>query len=105
MNLTFAWEDDEDIVDLNKEVDKLTIDKDKEETLMQEQEPREPQGESQQDNDDLPKSWKYVKSHHLQQIIGNVEKGVRTRSLVHLANNFVLLSQIEPNNISKAKDD
>ena len=61
--------------------------------------------ETPQSNIDLPKALKFVRNHHIDQVIGNVEKVVRTHSSYNQASNFALLSQIEPKNISEAKDD
>ncbi|KAK2967248.1 hypothetical protein RJ640_016040 [Escallonia rubra] len=54
----------------------------------------------------LPKSWRYSSSHPLEQVIGNVERGVTTRTTVKLfCADFAFLSQIEPKNISEALKD
>ena len=53
-----------------------------------------------------PKVWKFKSAHPSDQIIGNVQSGVKTRaSLQNFENHFVLLSEIEPNNIEEALND
>ena len=54
----------------------------------------------------LPKDWKYVSSHPKELIIGEVSKGVSTRSNVHNLCDFVaFISHIKPRNIHKAEVD
>ena len=53
-----------------------------------------------------PKVWKFKSAHPSDQIIGNVQSGVKTRaSLQNFENHFVLLSEIEPNNIEEVLSD
>ena len=59
--------------------------------------------ESQEQHDDLPREWRTKKDHPLDNIIGEVTQGVRTRSSlrdthVHMA----FVSQIEPKTIDEA---
>uniref|UniRef100_A0A2N9IWC5 CCHC-type domain-containing protein n=1 Tax=Fagus sylvatica TaxID=28930 RepID=A0A2N9IWC5_FAGSY len=57
-------------------------------------------------NEELPKSWNVVHSHPKELIIGEVERGVSTRSkLKNICNNMAFLSQIEPKNINEAIED
>jgi hypothetical protein len=57
-------------------------------------------------NEELPKSWNVVHSHPKELIIGEVERGVSTKSkLKNICNNMAFLSQIEPKNINEAIED
>ena len=55
----------------------------------------------------LPKEWKYIDAHPKEQILGDIFKGVQTRSsLKNFCANAAFLSQIEPKCIDEAmKDD
>nr|XP_004516438.1 uncharacterized protein LOC101489517 [Cicer arietinum] len=53
--------------------------------------------------DDLPKEWKFTKNHPIDNIIGEISKGVSTRkSLREFCNFTVFVSQIQPKNIKEA---
>ena len=96
---------DNEVVDLEKYVEKPATREEKKISHPQEQDVQDLEKETPQSNNNLPKAWKFVRNHHIDQVIGNVEKGVRTHSSYNQASNFILLSQIEPKNISEAKDD
>jgi len=52
---------------------------------------------------DLPKEWKTSRNHLLDNIIGDISKGVTTRqSLKDLCNNMDFVSLIEPKNFKEA---
>ena len=50
-------------------------------------------------NDELPREWKASRDHPLDNIIGDISKGVTTRhSLKDLCNNIAFVSMVEPKN-------
>jgi hypothetical protein len=54
----------------------------------------------------LPKSWRIVKNHPIDQILGDPSQGVNTRSsLRNVCNNMAFVSEIEPKNIEEAETD
>ena len=54
----------------------------------------------------LPKDWRYATSHPKGLIIGDVSKGVSTRSKLHdLCGHYAFISHIEPKNILEAEGD
>ena len=56
-----------------------------------------------QENDDIPKEWKTSRNHRLDNIIGDISKGVTTRHfLKDLCNNMTFVSMIEPKNFKEA---
>ncbi|GKU87574.1 hypothetical protein SLEP1_g1955 [Rubroshorea leprosula] len=64
---------------------------------------------SQKQNDipcqDFSKTWKFKKDHPKEQIIGDRENGVTTRSHFDFVNNFAFISHIEPKNVNDALED
>ena len=56
-------------------------------------------------NQNLPKEWKFIKNHPLEQIIGEPSNRVQTRSSLRNISNLVFLSQTEPKNIDEALND
>ena len=57
-------------------------------------------------HDDLPKAWKNVKDHPLDQVIGDPAEGVRTRrALMETCEHEAYISQIEPKNFKEAETD
>ena len=55
--------------------------------------------------DDLPKDWKFKKSHPQDLIISDTTKGITTRSQLKSIVNLAFISQIEPKNIDDALND
>jgi hypothetical protein len=54
----------------------------------------------------FPKSWRIVKDHPIDQILGDPSHGVNTRSsLRNVCNNMAFVSEIEPENIEEAETD
>ena len=57
-------------------------------------------------HDDLPKTWKNVKDHPLEQVIGDPTEGVKTRrALMETCEHEAYISQIEPKNFKEAEID
>ena len=56
-------------------------------------------------NLNLPKEWKFVKDHPIDQIIGEPSNKVQKRSSLRNISNLVFLSQTEPKNINEALKD
>ena len=57
-------------------------------------------------HEDLPKTWKFVRDHPIDQVIGDLIKGVRTRSaLKDTCEYAAFISQLEPKNFKEAKND
>jgi len=53
-----------------------------------------------------PKDWRYATNHPKDLIIGDVSKGITTRSKLHvLCGYFVFISYIEPKNILEIEGD
>ena len=46
-------------------------------------------------NNDLPKEWRYAKSHLQDLIIRNVSKGISNRSAIQKVSNYAFISQKE----------
>ena len=54
----------------------------------------------------LPKEWKTPRDLTLDNVIGNIEKGVSTRkSLNNLCETMTFVSQVEPKNLNEALKD
>ena len=57
-------------------------------------------------NEDLPREWKFVHNHLIDQILGDSLQGVRTHSSIrNICNHLAFLSQIEPKYFKDAKND
>lgn len=55
-------------------------------------------------HDDLPRSWRFVRDHPQDQIIGDISQGVRTRKATRETCEFsAFISQIEPKNFEEAE--
>ena len=66
-------------------------------------EDKDDQDDTAQENDNLPKEWKSSRNHPLDNIIGDISKGVTTRhSLKDLCNNMAFVSLIESKNFKEA---
>ena len=72
------------------------------------EEKQEPIGDFQEDKEEssqpLPKDWRYTTNHPKELILGDVSKGVTTRSKLHdLCGNFAFISHFEPKSILEAE--
>ena len=57
-------------------------------------------------HDDLPKTWKYVKDHPIDQVISDPIQGVRTRrALKETCEYGSYISQLEPKNFKEAENE
>ena len=78
---------------------------------MQEDKPKDEEHGEVQDGEvepsqSLPKYWRYTTNHPKDLIIGDVSKGVTTRSKLHdICAHFAFLSHIEPKKILEAEGD
>jgi Integrase core domain. len=94
---TSIVEDDDEIKVVKKQLENLSIDKDHSKEILQIEE---------KEDNELPKVWKKVHNHPIDQVLGDPTKGVLTRSsLRDVCNNLAFVSQIEPKNIKEAEID
>ena len=57
-------------------------------------------------HDDLPKTWKYIKNHSIDQVIRDPIQGVRTRgALKDTCDYAAYISQLEPKNFKEAENE
>ena len=57
-------------------------------------------------HEDLPKAWKFVRDHPIDQVIVDLIQGVRTRGAVKDICEYVAyISQLEPKNFKEAKNE
>ena len=57
-------------------------------------------------HDDLPKTWKYVRDHPIDQVIGDPIQGVRTRGALKKTCEYAAyISQLEPKNFKEAENE
>ena len=62
--------------------------------------------EQPQEHQDLPKEWRTLKDHPIDNIIGDISKGVSTRlNLNNAMNHMAFVSQVEPSRIDDALED
>ena len=106
-------DDENEVVEVVKRMPSDESDKEKEvqeepqEVVELEQEPQDTDDHLHgRTHDDLPKAWKSVRDHPMEQIIGSPSKGVTTRSSLNLlCFHSAFVSQIVPNNIKEALGD
>ena len=73
------------------------------EKKVEENEDGTPPNEEKSQHLDLPQEWRTSKDHPIDQVIGDISKGVTTRSnLRNICNYLAFVSQIEPKTISEA---
>ena len=73
------------------------------EKKVEENEDGSPPNEEKSQHLDLPQEWRTLKDHPIDQVIGDISKGVTTRSnLRNICNYLAFVSQIEPKTISEA---
>ena len=57
-------------------------------------------------HDDLPKTWKYVRDHPIDQVIGDSIQGLRTRGALKETCEYAsYISQLEPKNFKEAENE
>ncbi|MBE2321394.1 hypothetical protein DVA67_036110, partial [Solirubrobacter sp. CPCC 204708] len=93
----------------NEELSKLNIGDRTSYDAPQEQSKEDPQIEEVEPSNkpqELPKAWKFVRNHPIDQIIGDPSRKVSTRSnLRDGCNHIAFVSQIEPKNFNEAEND
>ena len=66
----------------------------------------EVQNNKEESSQPLPKDWRYATNHPKELILGDVSKGITTRSKLHkLCGNFAFISHFEPKNILEVEGD
>ena len=91
---------------LFKEMQIQIHDTSKEEPISAQSPVKEIENKSEQISYDMPKSWKFVTNHPIDQILGEPSSKVMTRSLLrNVCNNVAFVSQYEPKNINEAEQD
>ena len=99
-----AVNDDADFEEPNNSKDKEP--REKEIEASKDDPPLEDLQRKETQHDDLPKAWKNVKDHPLDQVIGDPTEGVRTRrALMETCEHEAYISQIEPKNFKEAETD
>ena len=99
-----AVNDDADFEEPNNSKDKEP--REKEIETSKDDPPLEDLQRKETQHDDLPKAWKNVKDHPLDQVIGDPAEGVRTRrALMETCEHEAYISQIEPKNFKEAETD
>ena len=59
-----------------------------------------------EDQQDLPKTWKFVRDHPIDQVIGDPVQGVRTRgALKDTCEYAAYISQLEPKNFKEVENE
>ncbi|WRX21645.1 zinc finger protein [Theobroma cacao] len=101
--------DDDDIEIIEKQIEEMSLENNKN---NEESSPRrKDETESLEDlhrvenqHNDLPRSWRFVRDHPQDQIIGDISQGVRTRRVTRETCEFsAFISQIEPKNFEEAE--
>jgi hypothetical protein len=86
-------------------LESTTLEEKKEDGKVKLEEPLQPQA-SHKPHEDLPKEWKISKNHPIDNILGDISKGVITRkALREVCNYMAFVSQIEPISIDEAIND
>ena len=95
-------------IETNKVEDNETtiIEKNLKDLSLQDKESEEQRKETNDNEDNLPKEWKYVGSHPKELILEDPSQGIRTRSkYTEEINHIVFVSQIEPHNLEEVELD
>ena len=89
--------------DINIENQVVEEPKEKKQEDSKEDPPLEDLQRKEDQHDDLPKTWKYVRDHPIDQVIGDPIQGVRTRGALNETYEYAAyISQLEPKNFKKA---
>ena len=90
-------------MDLEFQIIKLNIDDDNNYRKDNDEETDQPRDTNEPTSQELPREYRRVIHHPLDQVIGDPSQGVKTRSsLRNICNNLAFLSHIEPKNINEA---
>ena len=80
--------------------------KEKDQEDSKEDPPLEELQRKEDQHEDLPKTWKFVRDHPIDQVIGDPIQGVRTRgALKDTCEYAVYISQLEPKNFKEVKNE
>ena len=80
--------------------------KEKDQRNSKEDPPLEELQRNEDQHEDLPKTWKFIRDHPIDQVIGDPVQGVRTRGALKDTYEYATyISQLEPKNFKEAENE